>query len=59
MTKQDLNSAEDLDRIEQANLQDPTNTFEIITEIWDAPILAPIQVHQQVIQRQQYYTGDA
>jgi hypothetical protein len=59
MTKQDLNSAEDLDRIEQANLQDKANTFEIITEIWDAPILVPIQVHQQMIQRQQNYTGDA
>ncbi len=60
MTKQETQSAEDLDRIEQVNLQHNINIFEIKADVWEAPpLVAPILVHHQMIHRQQYYTGDA
>lgn len=59
MTKQDNQSAEDLDGTEQANPRHNHDIFEIKADLWDAPIVAPIHVHHHVIQRQQFYTGDA
>ena len=62
MTNQESKLAKKLERrLKERALENKDNAFrpEIKSEGMDGMIQTPIRIHQQMIQRAQFYTGDA
>jgi hypothetical protein len=58
---QDPNFTKSLEHSGPSIMQDKSNIYrhEVTEKHLSVPLPAPIRVHQNFVQRQQYYTGDA